>query len=265
MVMGKESSISRYDDLFSLKNKVTIITGAGSGLGREVALGFGSAGANLILADRDEVKINVLKDELQAAGIIAHPVVVDVSDALQVKSLIADAIGRFEKIDVLVNCAGISKRMPSEDFDEDDWDTIMNVNLKGTFLCCKYTGKEMLKKNSGSIINFGSLGSVVAIPNSLAYCASKGGVLQLTKTLAVEWASRGVRVNVVGPGTFKTPLLESCIRDDPEYGKMMLGRFPIGRFAEPNEIVGICLFLASGASSYATGGMFFVDGGCTAY
>jgi len=263
--MGKERRISRYDDLFSLKNKVAIITGAGSGLGREVALGFGSAGATLILADRDEAPIKLLKDELQEAGIIAHSMSVDVSDTLQVKSLIAEVIGKLEKIDVLVNCAGISKRMPSEDFDEDDWDTIMNVNLKGTFLCCKYAGKEMLKNKSGSIINFGSLGSVVAIPNSLAYCASKGGVLQLTKTLAVEWAGRGVRVNVVGPGTFKTPLLESCIKDDPEYGKMMLERFPIGRFGEPNEIVGICLYLASSASSYATGGMFFIDGGCTAY
>jgi NAD(P)-dependent dehydrogenase (short-subunit alcohol dehydrogenase family) len=129
----------------------------------------------------------------------------------------------------------------------------------------KVAGREMLKQGKGSIINFGSLGSVVAIPNSAAYCSSKGGVAMLTKTAAVEWAKRGVRVNAVIPGTFETPLLLQCIEENPEYGDNMLKRFPIGRFGKPEEIVGACIFLASDASSYVTGHLLYVDGGCIAY
>jgi 2-deoxy-D-gluconate 3-dehydrogenase len=131
-------------------------------------------------------------------------------------------VDKFGKIDVLANIAGTAHRMPTEDFDEDIFDKILNINLKGSFLCLKYAGREMLKQGSGSIINFGSIASVVANPNSMAYSCSKGGVAQLTRTAGVEWAARGVRVNAIIPGTFYTPLLKNCIEDQPGYAEMMI-------------------------------------------
>ena len=155
--------------------------------------------------------------------------------------------------------------MPLEEFEEEAWDLVLAVNLKGTFLCTKYIAQEMLGKGKGTIVNFGSLGSIVAIPNSAAYCASKGGVAMFTKTAAVEWAKRGVRVNAVIPGTFNTPLLKQCVDENPAYGAEMLRRFPIDRFADTEEIAGACIFLSSDASSYVVGHLLAVDGGCIAY
>ena len=244
---------------YSLKDKVTVITGGASGLGKATVDGFLEAGAKVVIWD---INCNLTTENKKNNKVCLN---INITDKQSVISGVKETLKIYKRIDVLVNCAGITKRMPSENFDEKVWDNIINVNLKGTFLCCKYIGKEMLKLKSGSIINFGSLGSFVAIPKSLAYCSSKGGVAQLTKTLAVEWAQRGVRVNGIAPGTFETPLLKQCIKDDPDYAEKMLSRFPIGRFGKPEEIIGSCIFLASDASSYITGHILVVDGGCTAY
>jgi len=250
---------------FSLEGKSAIITGSGSGLGMEVAKGFAMAGADVALVDTNLEAVKKLAEELANTGYRALPIKADVTIAAQVKAAVGIVVKEFGGVDVLVNCAGTTRRMPLEEFDEEAWDLVINVNLKGTFLFTKYTALEMLKKGKGSIINFGSLGSVVAIPLSVAYCSSKGGVAMMTKTAAYEWAKRGVRVNAILPGTFKTPLLQQCIDGDPAYGEDMLRRFPIGRFARPEEIVGACIFLSSDASSYVTGHLLAVDGGCTAY
>jgi gluconate 5-dehydrogenase len=250
---------------FSLEGKSAIITGSGSGLGMAVAKGFAMAGANLTLVDSNLEAVKKLAEELANAGYSALPIKADVTNAVQVKAAVETVVREFGGVDVLVNCAGITRRMPLEEFDEDAWDLVLGVNLKGTFLFTKYTAVEMLKKGKGSIVNFGSLGSLVAIPFSAAYCSSKGGVAMFTKTAACEWAKRGVRVNAVLPGTFETPLLQQCIDQDPAYGEDILKRFPIGRFARPEEIVGVCIFLSSDASSYVTGHLLAVDGGCTAY
>ena len=158
--------------------------------------------------------------------------------------------------------------MPLEEFDEKEWDKIIDVNLKGVFLFTKYAAREMLKKGKGSIVNFGSMGSIVAIPTSSAYCSSKGGVAMITKTAACEWAKKGIRVNALLPGVFETPLMKQGVeqgKTDPKFLENWLARFPIGRFGKPEEIVGACIFLASDASSYVTGHLLSIDGGCTAY
>ena len=250
---------------FSLENRSAVITGAGSGLGMAVAEGFAMAGADLTLVDSNFDAVKMLSGEINSAGFKALPVKADVTDTSQVQHAVKEIMNEYKKIDILVNCAGITRRMPLEEFSENDWDLVLNVNLKGTFLFTKYAGLEMLKKQKGSIINFGSLGSIVAIPMSAAYCSSKGGVAMFTKTAAVEWAKTGIRVNAILPGTFETPLLSQCIKENPSYGEEMLKRFPMGRFAKPEEIVGACIFLASDASSYVTGHLLAVDGGCTAY
>lgn len=250
---------------FSLEGKSAIITGSGSGLGMAVAKGFAMAGADVALVDSNLEAVRKLSEELTNTGYRALPIKADVTNAAQVRAAVETVVKEFGGVDVLVNCAGITRRMPMEEFDEEAWDLVINVNLKGTFLFTKYAALEMLKKGKGSIINFGSLGSVVAIPLSVAYCSSKGGVAMMTKTAACEWAKRGVRVNAVLPGTFETPLLQQCIDENPAYGEEMLRRFPIGRFAKPDEIVGACIFLSSDASSYVVGHLLAVDGGCTAY
>jgi NAD(P)-dependent dehydrogenase (short-subunit alcohol dehydrogenase family) len=250
---------------FSLEGKTAFITGSGSGLGLAVAKGFAMAGADLVLVDARLDAVETVAAELRKTGCKALPVKADVTSAAEVQPAVAAALAQFGGVDALVNCAGITRRMPLEEFDEAAWDLVLAVNLKGTFLCTKYIAQEMLKKGKGTIVNFGSLGSIVAIPNSTAYCASKGGVAMFTKTAAVEWAKRGVRVNAVIPGTFNTPLLKQCVDENPAYGEEMLRRFPIGRFADPEEIVGACIFLSSDASSYVVGHLLAVDGGCIAF
>ena len=252
-------------DLFSLEGKSAIVTGAGSGLGREAAKGMAMCGARVALVDINRESAQNMADELHADGAEAVTIEANIVREEDVQDVAARALDAFGAIDVLINCAGITRRHPLESFPADDWDMVLEVNLKGTYLMNKIVGRHMLDAGGGSIVNFGSLGSLVAIPNSAAYCASKGGVAQLTKTAAVEWAQRGVRVNAVIPGTFETPLLRQCIEENPAYEKDMLRRFPIGRFARPGEIVGACVFLASDASSYVTGHLLYVDGGCIAY
>ena len=251
---------------FSLEGKTAIVTGAGSGLGKAVATGFAQSGAYVALLDVNGESVAALESELRAQGMPCRAIQANVTDEQQVRDVVSSVVEERGQLDVMANIAGLSRRMPLETFDEKAFDTVINVNLKGTFLFVKHAGAQMLtQKTGGSIINFGSLGSVVAIPESAAYCASKGGVAMLTKTAAVEWASRGVRVNAVLPGTFHTPLLQYCIDNDPNYGVEILKRFPIGRFGDPDELVGACVYLASDASAYTTGLLFSVDGGCTAF
>ena len=264
-ISGQKIELPSWLKKFSLEGKTAIITGAGSGLGREVAAGMAMSGATVLLADKNIQAAQLLQKELTDAGLHAASMEMDVTCSDDVQRLVGWAIDTCGKIDVLANIAGIAKRMPTEDFDENTFDQIVDVNLKGSFMTLKYVGREMLKQGSGSIINFGSLASVVAIPESIGYSCSKGGVAQLTRTAGVEWASRGVRVNAIIPGTFNTPLLQQCIDNQPDYGEVMLRRFPIGRFGDPEEIVGACVYLASDASTYTTGMLLAVDGGCTAF
>lgn len=247
--------------LFELSGKTALVTGGGSGLGKAIAKGLASVGAITAVVDMNEGAAKAVLAEIMEKGGNGLAIHADVTKSLDVRNAVCEVVEKYGRLDILVNCAGITRRMPAEDFNESDWELVIDVNLKGTFLFCREAGKHMLEKGGGSIINITSLGAHVAIVNSAAYCASKGGVAQLTKTLGVEWAARGVRVNAISPGVFETPLLQQCIDKEPEYGNRMLAKIPKGKFGKPEELVGPAIFLASDASSNVTAHILAVDGG----
>lgn len=246
-----------------LKGKVAIITGGATGIGHGIALGFARLGCHVVPTSEPgtESRIQETVRELEALGIQSLEIVTDVTDVGQVETLVHRVIEKFGRIDILVNCAGITIRRPSVEVTEEEWDRVTDVNLKGTFLTCQKVGRVMLGRSSGSIINIASLAGFVAYPEVAAYCASKGGVIALTKALAIEWAKRGVRVNGIAPGDIITPLTKSVIDKDPERRRSMEARIPMGRLGEVDELVGAAIYLASDASRYVTGHTIVVDGG----
>lgn len=250
--------------LFDLGGRVAVITGAANGLGRAVALGFAQAGADLALADVVEEQLAEVKAAVEGKGRRALAMRVDVTKPADVQAFHDAVLATLGRADVLVNAAGITKRMPAEEFPEEDWERILAVNLTGTFRCCQVFGRTMLKQGKGSIVNFASVGGLVALPNSVAYSASKGGVVQITKVLGVEWAQRGVRVNALAPCTFATPLVNKILAYDTQYRAMVEAGIPMGRVGQPEEIVGAALFLASDASAMVTGHTLAIDGGYVA-
>lgn len=260
-ITGKKIETYPALKIFSLEHKVAFITGASSGLGKEVAVGMAMAGASVFLVGRRLAPLQEVAEELNDKGCSALAFSADVSLTIDVQKAVKAAIERFDKIDILVNNAGTTWRCPIVDFTEEQYDRVVNLNMKGTFLCLKYVGIEMLKSGGGSIINVGSGAGQNGMADSIAYCASKGGVSMITKAAAIEWAQKGIRVNAVMPGTFKTPLLEECIAQQPDYAKTIMKKHPIGRFGELEEIVGIFIYLASDNSRFVTGDLIFIDGG----
>jgi len=248
--------------LFSLEGRTAMVTGAASGLGRAIAIGLGQAGAYVVAADLPGAGAG------EAVEAIGHgramDVSVDVTRRDEVAAMVEAALGRTGRIDILVNSAGVGARGIADAYPSDLWERVLAVNLTGTFSCCQLVGKHMLAAGSGSIVNIASIGGLVGWAGSVGYQASKGGVVQLTRSLAVEWASRGVRVNAIAPCTFETAVVERQRMAEPDLYPAMLARIPVGRFGEPSEIVGPTLFLASDASTMVTGHVLTVDGGYTA-
>jgi len=248
-------------ELFDLSGQVAIVTGAARGLGRALAVGLAAAGAKVALAD--VLDLSHILAQIEDAGGEAIAVPTDVRDRAQVTRLVAETMERFGTVDILVNNAGINLIRPTLETSEEDWDLVLDVNLKGVFLCCQAAGRVMLEKGAGAIVNVGSINSEFVFPNSAAYNVSKAGVLLLTKTLAYEWGPHGVRVNAVCPGFMDTPMLAEIQRGREGLAEARRELIPLRRFAAPEDLVGAVIFLASPAASYITGHALYVDGGWT--
>lgn len=246
--------------LLSLKGKTALVTGSARGLGKEIALGFARSGASLILADVGYPEETTKLVEKTGAKCVAFQT--DISHETEVKELAGKAFSEYGKIDTLVNNAGVSQLSytPTEDLSMEEWDSIISINLRGTFICCKYLGKLMIDSGGGSIVNIASTAGITGVPRAPAYCASKAGIILLTKSLALEWARHSIRVNAVAPHYLETDLTRGLRESDVVY-KGLIRPIPMKRFGKTSEIAGTVLFLASDASAYTTGTVFTVDGG----
>jgi len=246
---------------FSLKGKSGIVTGAGSGIGKGMATGLVQAGAELVIAGRNLEKLEAAAEEMRQFGGPVIPAQADISKMEDIKGLVDRAVKEFEKIDFLFNNAGIIRRNPSEDFLEKDWDEVIDINLKGPFFLAQAVARVMIsQERKGKIINTSSLIAVQGGKRVPAYAASKGGLAQVTKSMANDWAKYDILVNAIGPGWVNTELTEP-LRQDKERFTEITGRIPLGRWADPEDLAGAAVFLASDASNYITGQTIFVDGG----
>jgi len=247
-------------DRFSLSGKTALITGAGRGIGRGLALAFAEAGADVALNARTESELKAVAKEVEALGRRAVTLAASVETADGARSVVAQAIDQLGQLDVLLNAAGTAIRRPAEEVTEEQFERQVNVNLRGTYFACQAAGRHMLERGTGSIITIGSLTTSFGLPLRSVYAATKGAVGQLTKTLAVEWAPRGVRVNCIAPGWILTPLTQP-LHDDPKQSGWIVGRTPMGRWGTPEDLQGAAVYLASDASSFVTGQVHYIDGG----
>ena len=246
---------------FSLQDRVAVVTGGGQSLGLEIGRALRDHGAKVVVAE-----INAETGPAAAEELGGDFVRLDVTDTESVREMVRTVLEKHESIDVLVNNAGVVHNIPSEDVPDEEWRTVLSVNLDGVFYCCREVGRAMLERGSGAIVNIASMSGIVSNhpQPQAAYNASKAGVIMLTKSLAGEWASRGVRVNSVSPGYIRTPLTELGMSRS-EWSEVWISSTPMGRLAEPREIAPAVVYLASDASSYATGTNLVVDGGYTSW
>lgn len=251
--------------MFPLTGKTAIVTGASRGIGAAIAKGFANAGADLVLVSRNRAALEKVAKEIEGLGRKAIPVAADIGVPEEVQGAVEATLKIFPRIDILVNNAGISPVLKrAEELTLQEWEEILRVNLTGTFLFCQAVGKVMIQQGAGKIINMVSVGAVVGFPRQIGYCATKGGILQLTKVLALDWARFNIQVNAIGPSYLETELTQG-MRESKVISESLLRRTPMGRFGKPEEVVGAALYLASDASSYVTGQTLFVDGGWLAF
>jgi NAD(P)-dependent dehydrogenase (short-subunit alcohol dehydrogenase family) len=243
-----------------LNGKVAVVVGGTSGIGRAIAHGFAQAGADVIPTSRRAEQVENTAREIEEFGRRSLRVTSDVADRESLEHLLSEAVQAFGKVDILVNSAGRTKRAPTITFLEEDWNAILDTNVTGTLRACQVFGRHMLERESGSIINIASLSTFSALYEVAAYSASKAAVGSLTKSLALEWSSRGVRVNAIAPGVFRTALNQKLL-DETDRGREFLLRTPMKRFGNVEELAGAAIFLASDAASFVTGEILVVDGG----
>ncbi len=249
-----------FNELFVLDGKTALITGAACGLGKEIALGLARRSVSLILADINHPKKTA--QQIKEIGGRCITVETDISDETQVIRLAEEASSEYGKVDILINNAGVSQLSytPTEDLPVEEWDTITGVNLRGTFLCCKHIGRLMIKNGGGNIVNIASTAGITGVPRAPAYCASKAGVILLTKSLALEWARYNIRVNAIAPHYLETDLTKGLRNSEGVYNSLIKS-IPLKRFGKASDLIGTVLLLSSNASAYMTGTVITVDGG----
>ena len=245
---------------FKLTDKVAIVTGCSTGLGEGMAIGLAEAGADVALLSTNKSNLEKTQKLIKNCGRNALSIGCDITNKDQIEKAIKSILEKFGRIDILVNNAGINRRAPAEKFTDEDWDLVIDTNLKSVFRLCRDVGKQMLKQGSGKIINVASLLSFSAGITVPAYTASKGGVAQLTKAFANEWALKNIQVNAIAPGYFNTDNTEALV-NDPVRNRQISERIPAGRWGNPEDLMGTVVYLASAASDYVNGHILLVDGG----
>jgi NAD(P)-dependent dehydrogenase (short-subunit alcohol dehydrogenase family) len=246
--------------LFDLTGKIAVVVGGTTGIGHSLSLGLADAGADVVASSRRAEEVDKTAGEIEAKGRRSLRLTSDVKDRSSLVGLRDGILAAFGKVDILINCAGTTKRGPTITFGETDWDHILETNLTGTLRGCQVFGEAMLAAGYGRIINIASLSTFVALNEVAAYAASKAAVGSLTKTLAVEWSKHGVLVNAIAPGVFRTALNTQLLDSTPR-GQEFLTRTPMGRFGHTDELIGAAIFLASDAASFVAGEIIAVDGG----
>jgi len=252
-------------NLFDLTGKVAVVTGGSSGLGVQLAKALASQGADIAVVARRIDRLNTVSEEIKAMGRKCLPVKCDVTKDSDITSAVNATIDYYGKIDILVNCAGMGLPSPAEQISSEDWKKVIDVNLNGVFAFSREVGKKMIERKYGKIINIGSIHSNISIATFpiASYCASKGGVLMMTKALAAEWAKYNITVNAIGPAYFDSELTHDALKDGDFMG-FIKQRCPMGRVGKPGELDGALVYLASDSSSYTTGNIIYVDGGWNA-
>jgi NAD(P)-dependent dehydrogenase (short-subunit alcohol dehydrogenase family) len=246
-------------DKFSLKGKVALVTGGGRGLGKGIALGLAGAGADVVIAARSAGELAETVKELKDLGTDSASYQVDMLNVTEIRNMVDWVAEKYGALDILVNGAGINVRKPTVEMTEADWDRVLGVNLKSVFFASQAAGKVMLQQGKGRIINIASLSAIIGIPTIIPYCSSKGGLVQMTKGMAVEWAPK-INVNAIGPGYFRTAMTEELFQREG-WEQNALRRIPQGKTGSPSDLAGAAVYLASEASDYVTGQVIYVDGG----
>jgi NAD(P)-dependent dehydrogenase (short-subunit alcohol dehydrogenase family) len=247
-------------NIFNLEGKTAVVIGGTTGIGRMLSLGLADAGADVIASARRQEQVDDTATEIERRGRQSLRLCSDVRNRVSLEALLAASLQRFGKVDILINCAGKTKRTPTLTVSEDEWADILDTNLNGTLRACQIFGKHMLERGYGRIVNIASLTSFVALMEVAAYSASKAAIVSLTRSLAIEWSKKGVNVNAIAPGVFRTALNAELLDNTPR-GRELLMRTPMERFGRTEELVGAAIYLSSDAASFVTGETLVVDGG----
>ena len=253
---------TNYKDLFNLEGRTAVVTGASGGIGKAIAVALAAHGADVLLAGRNPEKTREAAAEVAALGRKAVPCTLEMTSRASAAAVAAAALKEFGHIDILVNSAGMNVRKEILSIEDADWDQVLTTNLKGVLYICQAVGKHMVEKGYGKIVNIASISSFLGHPARGAYAASKGGLIQLTRVMATEWAPHHVNVNAISPSAVDTPFIDGLKRDRQRLDRE-LERIPMGRIATPDDVVGAAVFLASSAADFITGQNLFIDGGRT--